>query len=85
MKSLRVAKQNELEVDDYHIALSMELDLVYEDWLMALENIWLNKLRVTWAYTKHVKRKEFKEWDFVWKTIQLISTKDLAFGKWSPN
>ena len=31
MKSLRVAKQNELELDDYHKALFMELDLVDED------------------------------------------------------
>ena len=46
MKSLRVAKQNELEPYDYHRALFMELDLANEDRLMALENIRLNKSRV---------------------------------------
>ena len=51
---------------------------------MALENIQLNKSRVTQTYNKCIKKKEFKEGDLVWKTL-LIKTKGLAFGKWSPN
>ena len=81
MKSLRVAKQNELEPDDYHKALFMELDLIDENRLMALENIQLNKSTIARAYNKHIKRKEFKEGDLVKKTILLIKTKDLTFGK----
>ena len=46
VKSLRVAKKNDLELVDYHKALIMELDLTNGDRLMALENIWLNKLKV---------------------------------------
>ena len=39
VRSLRVAKQNDLELTDYHKALVMELDSANEDRFMALENI----------------------------------------------
>ena len=52
---------------------------------MALENIRLNKSKVAQAYNKRIMKKEFKEGNLVWKTILLIRTKDLTFGKWSPN
>ena len=42
-----MVKQNELEPDNYHIALFMEKDSIDEDQLMALENIQLNKLKFT--------------------------------------
>ena len=52
---------------------------------MALKNIRLNKSKVTKTYNKHIKKKEFKENNLVWKTILLIETKDPTFGKCSPN
>ena len=50
----------------------MELESVDEDWLMALENIRLNKSKVARAYNKCIKKKEFKEGNLVWKTILAI-------------
>ena len=64
-----MAKQNELKLSDNHRAFFMEIDSVDEDQLMALENIQLNKLKVAQAYNKHVRKKEFKESDLIWKTF----------------
>ena len=80
-----MAKQKYLEPINYHRALIMELDLTDEDQLMALEIIRLNKLKVMEAYNKHVKKKEFKEGNLIWKTILPIRTKVSTFGKWSQN
>ena len=85
MKSLRVAKQNDLEPGDYCQSMLMELDSADEDRLMALENIRLNKSKVAKAYNKRVSKKEFAEGDLVWKTILPIGNKDPILGKWSPN
>ena len=62
-----------------------ELESADDDKIMALENIKLNKETVVKSYNKKVKRKQFAEGDIVWKAILLIGTKDLRFGKWSPN
>ena len=42
-----MAKQNELEPNDYHDTLFMEIDSIYKDQFMALEGIRLNKLKVS--------------------------------------
>ena len=57
VRSLRLAMQNELEPNEYHRALFMEMESADEDRLMALENIQLNKLKVAQAYNKQVKKK----------------------------
>ena len=53
--------------------------------LCALENIEANKLRVVRHYNKKVKNKQFCEGELVWKVRLLIGSKDIKFGKWSPN
>ena len=53
--------------------------------LHALENIEANKLRITKYYDKKVKAKQFHKGKLVWKLILPIGTKDIAYGKWSPN
>ena len=57
IKSLRVAMQNELDPDDYHRALIMEMDSTNEGQLMTLENIQLNKLKVTEHITNTSRKR----------------------------
>lgn len=63
----------------------MELDSTDDDRLMALDNIQLNNLKVAKTYKKKAKHKGFVEGDQVWKTILPFGSKDLRYGKWSPN
>ena len=85
IKSLKVAKQAGLQPDEYSQAMFQELDSANDDRIVALENIKVNKEKVARSYNKKVKRKQFAEGDIVWKAILPIGTKDLRFGKWSPN
>ena len=62
-----------------------ELELADEDKLMALENIQINKAKVSKLYNKKVKLKRFVKGDLVWKVILPIGTRTTKFGKWSPN
>lgn len=49
MKSLRVATQSNLSLDEYQQGLLMEVDSADKDGLMALDNIQLNKAKVAKA------------------------------------
>jgi hypothetical protein len=53
--------------------------------LWSLEGIKENKAKVARAYNKKVKLKEFQVGDLVWEAVLPLGTKDLAYGKWSPN
>ena len=61
VRTLGVVRQNNLEFNDYHLMLFMEIELANEDHLIALDNIWLIKLKVAYMYYTHVKRKGFIE------------------------
>jgi hypothetical protein len=51
----------------------------------SLERIKENKAKVARAYSKKVKLKEFKVRDLVWEAVLSLGTKDVTYGKWSPN
>jgi hypothetical protein len=53
--------------------------------LWSLEKIRENKAKVARAYNKKVKLKEFQVKDSVWEVVLPSRTKDVAYGKWSPN
>jgi hypothetical protein len=44
-----------------------------------------NKAEVARAYNKKGKLKEFQVGDLVWEAVLPLGTKDVAYGKWSPN
>jgi hypothetical protein len=53
--------------------------------LWSLEKIKENKAKVARAYNMKVKPKEFRVGDLVWEAVLPLGTKDVAYGKWSPN
>jgi len=83
--SRRLSSQDQLAVDDYTTLMTDELDDLAGHRLRALMSIEENKKRVAWWYDKKVKAKDFADGDLVWKLILPFGTKDLKFGKWSPN
>lgn len=51
----------------------------------SFRNIEANKLRITKYYDKKVRDKQFHTGDLVWKVILPNGSKDVNYGKWSPN
>lgn len=82
---LIVAKSHMLGLDEYKLAMLMELDLVVADRFAALIKMELSKIEMARSYNKHVRLEWFLEGDLVWKTILPIGIKDPKYGKWSPN
>jgi hypothetical protein len=85
LNALRIARQNELSVVDYHNLMFDRLDEVSDERMRALGEIKRDKLRVARAHNKRVKEKSFWVGDLVWKTILPIGSRSSKFGKWSPN
>ena len=85
IKSLMVVKQAGLQPEEYAQAIFQELEQTNDDRIMALENIKLNKEKVTRSYNKKIKRKQFADGDIIQKIILPFGTKDPRLGKWSPN
>ena len=85
IRSLRVAKQNQLSHIDYESAMLVELDDIDEKQIAALNSIMIQKKKVATAYNKRIKPKSFSIGDMVWKVILPPGTKDHYFGKWSTN
>jgi hypothetical protein len=85
LNALRIARQNELSVVDYHNLMFDRLDEVSDERMRALGEIKRDKLRVARAHNKRVKEKSFWVGDLVWKTILPIGPRSSKFGKWSPN
>jgi hypothetical protein len=85
LDALRLAKQNNLSVVDFHNLMMDNIDEVADKRLEALRSIERDKLRVARAYNKKVKLKSFQVGDLVWKVILPIGSKDNKFGKWSPS
>jgi hypothetical protein len=75
LDALRIARQNELLVVDYH---NLMLDRLYEvsnKRVKTLGEIERDNLRVAKAYNKSVKEKSFQVGDLVWKTILPIGSR----------
>lgn len=83
VRSLRVAMQNGLTLDDYSKAMMIELEGLDEQRLVALYRLQVQKVKVARAYNKKIKTKTFHVGERVWKTILLVGSKDPKFGcKW---
>jgi hypothetical protein len=85
LDALRIARQNELSVVNYHNLMLDRLDEVSDERFKALGEIERGKLRVVKAYNKRVKENHFRSGDLVWKTILPIGSRSSKFMKWSPN
>ncbi|XP_050222200.1 uncharacterized protein LOC126672295 [Mercurialis annua] len=85
VRSLRVAKQNHLTSEDYNETMMMELENLEEGRLQALNNMIIQKKKVSRSYNKKVRPKTFQEDELVWKLILPPGTKDREYGKWSTN
>jgi hypothetical protein len=82
---LRIARQNELSVVNYHNLMLNRLDKVSNERIKDLDEIERDKLRVARACNKRDKEKLFQVGNLVWKTILPIGSKSNKFGKLSPN
>ncbi|XP_050211546.2 uncharacterized protein LOC126661726 [Mercurialis annua] len=71
VRLLRVAKQNHLTPEDYNETMMMELENLEEGRLQALNNMIIQKKKVSISYNK--------------KLILPPGTKDREYGKWSTN
>jgi len=81
----RCAKQNDLNVGEYHDLTMDNIDEITDKRLMALKEIEKDKTMVAKAYNKKVRAKSFQIRELVWKTVLPLKTKDRRFGKWSPS
>ncbi|KAK1660785.1 hypothetical protein QYE76_048944 [Lolium multiflorum] len=82
--SKRTTFQNDLTTEEYAALMSDSIEDATElGW--SLEKIKENKAKVSRAYNKKVKPKEFLVGDLVWEAVLPLGTKDKAYGKWSPN
>ena len=85
IKSLRVRCQDQLDLEQYHQSMCLELESIDEARILALNSILFQKKKPAKNYNKKVKYISFDEGDLVWKTILPIGIKSHKFGKWSPN
>ena len=85
LDAYRCAKQNDLNVGEYHDLTMDNIDEITDKRLMALKEIEKDKTMVAKAYNKKVRAKSFQIRELVWKTVLPLKTKDRRFGKWSPS
>ena len=85
LNALRIAKQNDLSAIDFYNLMMDNIVEVADKCLAALKAIERDKLRVSRAYNKKVKLKNFQVGDLVWKVILPIGSRDRKFRKWSPS
>jgi hypothetical protein len=83
--SRRVEFQNNLTAEEYAALMNDNIEDLTKLRLWSLERIKENKAKVARAYNKKVKLKEFQVGDLVWEAVLPLGTKDVAYGKWSPN
>ena len=84
LQTIRVAKQNELRIEDYWHGMLDELDELKQEWLMALEKFIRQKEQMAKSYNRRVKNKVFNLGDLVWKLILPFEKMWRTYGKWSP-
>ncbi|KAK8448722.1 hypothetical protein SEVIR_7G090901v4 [Setaria viridis] len=83
--SRKIGNQDLVSADEYYGLMKDELEDLVHRWLIALERIEADKVRVVKYYNKKVVPKSFQEGELVWKTVLPIGTKDNKFGKWLLN
>jgi hypothetical protein len=83
--SRRIEFQNDLTAEEYAALMNDNIEDLTELRLWSLEKIKENKAKVSCAYNKKVKPKEFQVGDLVWEAVLPLGTKDAVYGKWSPN
>jgi hypothetical protein len=83
--SRHVEFQNDLTAEQYVALMNDNIEGLTELRLWSLEKIRENKAKVARAYNKKVMLKEFQVKDLVWEAVLPSGTKDVAYGKWSPN
>jgi hypothetical protein len=83
--SSRIEFQNDLTAKEYATLMNDNVEDLTELRFWSLEKIKENKAKVARAYNKKVKPKEFRVGDLVWEAVLPLGTKDVAYGKWSPN
>jgi hypothetical protein len=77
--------QNDLTAEEYAALMNDNVEDLMELRLWSLEKIKENKAKVARTYNKKVKLNEFQVGDLVWEAVLPLGTKDVAYGKWSPN
>ena len=85
IKSLRVKCHGHLSAAPHHQSMCLELEIVDEARILALNNILLQKRKAVKSYNKKVQHFSFDEGDLVWKTILPVGIKSHKSDKWSPN
>ena len=85
VRSLRVAKQNQLSHIDYENVMLAKLVDIDEKQVATLNSIIMQKQKAATTYNKRIKPKSFSVRDMVWKVILPLGTKYPYLGKWSPN
>jgi hypothetical protein len=82
---VRLARKNDLVVENYYNLMMDNIDAVTDKRLVALEEIEKDKIMVAKAYNKKVKAKSFQVGDLVWKTVLPLRSREQKVGKWSPS
>jgi hypothetical protein len=72
----RVASQDDLSPETYHILMMDQLDEVHEGRFGALGEIEKEKLRSAKAYNRKVREKSFQVGDLIWKMILPVGSRD---------
>jgi hypothetical protein len=83
--SRHVDFQNDLTAEEYAALMNDNVEDLMKLRLWSLEKIKENKSKVARTYNKKVKLKEFQVRDLIWEAVLPLGTKDVAYGKWSPN
>ena len=63
--SLRVAKQNELALEEYSQAMMMELKELEKQMMQAFNSLVIQKKKIVRTYNKRVKKKSFSVGELV--------------------
>ena len=72
LQNIRIAKQDDLPIEDYWNTLFDELNEQEEERLSVLERLIQQKESIAKSYNRQVKSKLFNVDDLVWKVLLLI-------------
>ncbi|XP_050876654.1 uncharacterized protein LOC127080374 [Lathyrus oleraceus] len=84
LQSVRVQRQNDLQLEEYWELMFDELVDLDEERLAPMETLARQKERVVKVYNRRVKAKTFAVDGYVWKVILPMDRRDQTLGKWSP-
>nr|KYP57164.1 Pro-Pol polyprotein [Cajanus cajan] len=85
LQSIHIQKQDDLPIEDYWNLMYDELISLEEEWLLALQNMVQQKVRIEKTNNKKVKARRFRVGDLVLKVILPMDQKYRHLGKWSFN